>query len=84
MEFGAARIPAITVILGVQGQISQQELLLFQANANSADYVPAAAHAPAESLAQLSPYSSRGLAARLLCSLKSLGIYSPDNFSLLI
>lgn len=42
------------MILGTQGQISQQELLLLQANANSADYVPAAALAPAEPLPQLS------------------------------
>ena len=61
MEFGAARIPAIMMILGVQGQISQQELLLLQANANSADCVPAAAHAPAEPLPQLSLHSSRAL-----------------------
>lgn len=52
------------MILGTEGQISQQELLLLQANANSADCVPAAAHAPAEPLPPLSPHSSRGRSRR--------------------
>lgn len=52
------------MILGIKGQISQQELLLLQANTNSADYVPAAAQAPAEPLPQLSLHSSRDLSSQ--------------------
>jgi len=46
----AARILAIIIIPGIQGQTSQQELLLLQANANSVDYVPQAAQIPVELL----------------------------------
>lgn len=63
------------------GRESQQEMLLLQADANSAGCVPVAAHAPAEPLPQLSPQSSRRLIHQVPTYTEVTGSLLPSWYS---
>lgn len=81
IEFEEAGIFVTTMILAIEGQECQQELLLLQADANSAGCVPTAAHAPAEPPLQPPPQSSRSLIQQAPTCTEATGNLPPSWFS---